>query len=89
MPKPSLHRLNTEGWRPAKRRETFSVLMVRSLLSRLGLSTGTAKQQHTYGVARKPNEWTLKELAGKLEMSESTLYAWLHRGKLNARQAKA
>ncbi len=82
------HRLNTEGWRPAKRRKTFSVLMVRSLLSRLGLSTGTAKQQHTCGVARQPNEWTLKELAGKLEMSESTLYAWLHRGNLKARQVK-
>ncbi len=81
-------RLNTEGWRPAKRRETFNRLMVRGLLSRLGLSTGTAKQQHTCGVARKPNEWTLKELAGKLEMSESTLYAWLHRGNLKARQVK-
>jgi DNA invertase Pin-like site-specific DNA recombinase len=81
-------RLNTEGWRPAKRRETFNRGMVHSLLSRLGLKTGTAKQQHTCGVARKPNEWTLKQLAGKLEMSESTLYVWLHRGKLNARQVK-
>jgi DNA invertase Pin-like site-specific DNA recombinase len=81
-------RLNTEGWRPAKRRETFNRVMVGSLLSRLGLKTGTAKQQHTCGVARKPNEWTLKELAGKLEMSESTLYAWLHRGNLKARQVK-
>jgi DNA invertase Pin-like site-specific DNA recombinase len=81
-------RLNTEGWRPAKRRETFNRVMVRSLLSRLGLKTGTAKQQHTCGIARKPNEWTLKQLAGKLEMSESTLYVWLHRGKLNARQVK-
>jgi DNA invertase Pin-like site-specific DNA recombinase len=81
-------RLNTEGWRPAKRRETFNRVMVGSLLSRLGLKTGTAKQQHTCGVARKLNEWTLKELAGKLEMSESTLYAWLHRGNLKARQVK-
>jgi DNA invertase Pin-like site-specific DNA recombinase len=80
--------LNTEGWRPAKRRETFNVLMVRSLLSRLGLSTGTAKQQHANSIERKLNEWTLKQLAGKLEMPESTLYVWLHRGKLNARQAK-
>ena len=80
--------LNTEGWRPAKRRKTFNALMVRSMLSRFGLSTGTAKQQHAYGIARKPNEWTLKELAGKLEMPESTLYVWLRRGKLNARQVK-
>ncbi len=79
--------LNTEGWRPAKRRETFNVPMVRSVLSRLGLRTGTAKQQHANSVERKPNEWTLKELAGKLEMPESTLYVWLHRGKLKARQA--
>jgi hypothetical protein len=82
-------RLNTEGWRPAKRRETFNVPMVRSMLSRLGLSTGTAKQQHANSLERKPNEWTLKELAGKLEMPESTLYVWLYRGKLNARQVKS
>jgi Recombinase zinc beta ribbon domain len=94
LPQQGLHakaiadRLNTEGWRPAKRRETFNVFMVRSMLSRLGLSTGTAKQQHPNSLKRKLNEWTLKELAGKLEMPESTLYVWLHRGQLNARQAK-
>jgi DNA invertase Pin-like site-specific DNA recombinase len=82
------HRLNTEGWRPAKRRKTFNVFMVRSMLSRLGLTTGTVKQQHARRIERKPHEWTLKELAGKLEMSESTLYVWLRRGKLNARQLK-
>ena len=79
-------RLNAEGWRPAKRRETFNVLMVRSMVSRLGLRTGTAKQQHANSIERKPDEWTLKELAGKLAMPESTLYVWLYRGKLNARQ---
>ncbi len=81
-------RLNTEGWRPAKRRETFNASMVRGILSRLGLSTGTAKQQHAWGIERKPDEWTLKELAGKLEIPQPTLYAWICRGILNARLAK-
>ena len=38
--------LNAEGWHPPKRRETYNALMVRSLLSRQGLGTGTRKQQH-------------------------------------------
>jgi DNA invertase Pin-like site-specific DNA recombinase len=38
--------LNVEGWSPPKRRKTYNAQMVRSLLSRQGLSTGTHKQQH-------------------------------------------
>ena len=78
--------LNEEGWRPAKRRATFNGPMISVLLSRQGLQSGSTRQQHTHKIQRKPNEWTLKELARELEMPEITLYRWLRRGKLNARQ---
>lgn len=78
--------LNAEGWRPPKRRDTYNASMVRSLLSRQGLGTGTAKQQHTAGIERQPDEWTLKELAGQLAMPEPTLYSWLRKGVLKTRR---
>jgi DNA invertase Pin-like site-specific DNA recombinase len=82
------HTLNAEGWRPPKRRSTFNASMVRSLLARQGLGTGTTKQQHTAGIERKPNEWTLKALAVKLAMPEPTLYSWLRKGTLKARRTQ-
>ena len=78
--------LNEEGWRPAKRRATFNASMISVLLSRQGLQSGSTRQQHTHKIRRKPNEWTLKELARELEMPEITLYCWLRKGKLIARQ---
>lgn len=80
--------LNAEGWRPPKRRDTYNASMVRSLLSRQGLGTGTTRQQHVVGIERKPNEWALKELAVKLAMPEQTLYSWLRKGRLKARRTQ-
>ena len=81
--------LNAEGWRPPKRRDTYNAPMVRSLLSRQGLGTGTARQQHSAGIERQPDEWTLKELAGHLDMPEPTLYSWLRKGVLKTRRTRA
>jgi hypothetical protein len=75
--------LNAEGWRPAKRRETFSADMVRSLLVRQGLSSPKARPR---SVAREADEWTLPELAYTLEMPHPTLYAWLRKGHVKARR---
>ncbi len=75
--------LNAEGWRPAKRRETFSADMVRSLLVRQGLSTSKARPRK---VDRERDEWTLPELAYTLEMPLPTLYSWLRKGRLKARR---
>lgn len=81
-------KLNTEGWKPPKRRDTYNASMVRDLLTRQGLSTGTPKQQHTVGICREADEWTMKELAQQLQMPEPTLYAWLCKGKIKGRQVK-
>jgi len=80
--------LNAEGWVPPKQRGTYNAPMVRSLLNRLGISLGTPKQQHTAGIPREADEWTLKELAQQLQMPEPTLYAWLKKGLIKARQVK-
>ncbi len=80
--------LNDEGWHPPKRRKTFNAPMVRSLLSRQGLSTGTNRQQHTIGIKREAHEWTMKELANLLQIPEPTLYSWLRKGQMKGRKIK-
>ena len=74
--------LKAEGWRPAKRRQTFTAEMVRALLVRQGLSTSKARPR---AIPREMDEWTLPALAYALEMPPPTLYAWLRRGHLKAR----
>jgi hypothetical protein len=74
--------LNAEGWRPAKRRQTFTAEMVRSLLVRQGLHSSKAQPR---SVPHEANEWTLPALAYTLEMPHPTLYAWLRKGQLQAR----
>jgi hypothetical protein len=81
--------LNSEGWVPPKQRGPYNAQMIRSLLNRQGISLGTPKQQHTVGVPREANEWTLKELAQHLQMPEPTLYVWLKKGLIKARQVQA
>ena len=76
-------RLNAEGWRPAKRRSTFTAEMVRSLLMRQGLSSAVSRSR---SVVREANEWTLPELAYALEMPHPTLYRWLCKGYLHSRR---
>ncbi|MEY3760697.1 MAG: hypothetical protein RIR39_2188 [Pseudomonadota bacterium] len=81
-------KLNTEGWKPPKRRDTYNASMVRALLTRQGLSAGSPKQQHTTDICREADEWTMKELAQQLHMPEPTLYSWLCKGQVKGRQVK-
>ena len=75
--------LNAEGWHPAKRCETFNAAMVGDLQVRLGLR---APPPATTVSPRGPDEWTLAELAHRLDMPQPTLFAWLRRGRLRGRQ---
>jgi hypothetical protein len=79
--------LNNEGWRPAKRRETFNREMVLNLLSRQGLR-GSKKKVSADGIAKKSSEWTLPDLAEKLGMPHVSLYSWMRKGKLEARRVQ-
>jgi DNA invertase Pin-like site-specific DNA recombinase len=76
--------LNTEAWRPAKRCETFNGAMVQSLLARLGLRSQCRTPASE--VSREADEWTLTELSHQLDRPQPTLYRWLCRGVLKARQ---
>jgi hypothetical protein len=79
------HILNEEGWRPAKRRDTFNAYMVHSLLSRQGLRV-SRKKRPSDGITKKANEWTIRELSQKLEMPEPTVYSWIKKGFLKSRR---
>jgi hypothetical protein len=77
------HHLKAEGWRPAKRRQTFTADMVRSLLARQGLCPSPSRPR---AVARKTDAWTLPELADTWAMPDPTLYSWLRKGHGKARR---
>jgi hypothetical protein len=76
--------LNAEGWRPAKRRATFTPLMVGRLLARHSLHSLTPVRAQPR--SRTAEEWTLQALAQALEMPVETLYGWIRRGRVIARQ---
>ncbi len=76
--------LNDEGWRPAKRCEHFNGAMVGTLLQRQGVRR--AQRSPASMVQRQVGELTLQELAHTLDIPQPTLYAWLRKGRLAARQ---
>jgi DNA invertase Pin-like site-specific DNA recombinase len=78
--------LNAEGWRPAKRRATFNGPMVANLLAHQGVPAGVSHTPSAPWPERDPHEWSLPELARTLEMPSVTLFSWLHKGWLQARQ---
>jgi len=77
-------RLNAEGYRPPKRRETFGPEGVGNLMHRLGLCDRRSRSKDRTGLAQ--HEWWLPELAVKLSIPEVTLYNWIRRGWIKARQ---
>lgn len=79
--------LNEEGYHPPKRRDTFNGSMVRTLLSRKGLRD-TKKSRPSDIISKQTDEWTIQELAQKLKMPEPTLYAWIRKGKVDAKKIK-
>jgi DNA invertase Pin-like site-specific DNA recombinase len=82
------HILNEEGWRPAKRRDTFNTYMVHSLLSRQGLRSSKRKRPSDE-IIKKTNEWTIRELSQKIGMPEPTLYSWVKKGRLKSQRVKS
>ena len=76
--------LNHEGWRPAKRRTTFNASMVRHLLLGAGVIQPRFHRRKPQ-IDRRPDEWTICELAAEIGMPEPTLYTWVQRGHLRGR----
>lgn len=76
--------LNQEGWRPAKRRDTFNAPMVRRLLLKAGVAEVKYRRRKPE-LQRAPDEWTIRELAEHIGMPESTLYTWVQQRRLHSR----
>jgi DNA invertase Pin-like site-specific DNA recombinase len=77
--------LNREGWRPPKRRATFNGPMVRAILSRRATPSPRPHGKEA-GDLLGQHEWWFADLAGRLNMPHPTLYSWLRRGWVRARQ---
>lgn len=78
--------LNQEGFYPPKRRKTLNPEEIRTLMRRLGLGGRRLPQgQDLLG----DQEWWLADLAHTLKMPAITLYNWVQRGWVNARQQSA
>ena len=79
--------LNHEGWRPPKRRDTFNGPMVRRVLIGAGLIE--AKRRAPRAVPqRRPDEWTINELAAEIGAPTATIYHWVQKGRLSSRSVK-
>jgi hypothetical protein len=76
--------LNREGFRPPKRRETYNAQMVRTLLSRQKRVGRRARAVENHSLAT--DEWWFTDLARHLHLPQPTLYSWLRRGWVHARQ---
>jgi DNA invertase Pin-like site-specific DNA recombinase len=80
--------LNAEGWRPAKRRLTFTAGMVRTLLRRQGILAFPRQSPASRLERRDATELTIPETAARLGMPETTLYCWMRRGLVSARKVQ-
>jgi len=78
-------RLNAEGWHTPRLKGNITPEMVRSLLSRHKITVIKRRVAQEEGVL-EAGEWWLPELSRELEVPASTLYGWLRRGQLKARQ---
>jgi DNA invertase Pin-like site-specific DNA recombinase len=82
--------LNQEGWRPAKRRDTFNAQMVRRLLAKAGaVAPKKYRRRQQLQTERCSDEWTIRELAEAIGMPESTLYLWVQQGRLRSRLVRS
>jgi DNA invertase Pin-like site-specific DNA recombinase len=77
--------LNREGWRPPKRRATFTAGMVHQLAGRLQQPSLRPRRDGAAGLLRE-HEWWFDDLARTLGMPQPTLYSWIRRGWVHARQ---
>jgi DNA invertase Pin-like site-specific DNA recombinase len=76
--------LDSDGYRPPKRRERFGRPGVSARLRRLGLRAPRGRSPASLELGEA--EWELAALAQRLGMPPVTLYTWIGRGWVRARQ---
>ena len=62
--------------------------MVHHLLIKSGVESIKYRRRPP-SLERRPNEWTIRELAEEIGMPQPTLYNWVHKGRLSSRNAGA
>ena len=77
--------LNAEGYRPPKRAERFTGVMVGNLLAKRGRSGPRPTALSADGLLKK-GEWLLSDLARELSMPAATLHRWRKAGWVRARK---
>lgn len=77
--------INKEGFRPPKRTKYFTKEMVRKLLVDLSLTSSHRAKEYCKDKLQE-NEWWLPELAKELTMPHVTLFNWIYKGRVKARQ---
>ncbi|MGA5135319.1 recombinase family protein [Streptomyces olivoreticuli] len=80
------HRLEAEGFRPAKGGKRITQGTVHELMRRLGCSSDRVRPRTSAppGEEPGPDEWWLDQLAAELGMPKATLHSWIHCGWLTA-----
>jgi hypothetical protein len=76
--------LNAEGWRPPKRRTTFNSSMIQHLLWRCGRHGPRPRSMSDDLLGKQ--EWWFIDLARAVGLPHPTLYSWIRRGWVHARQ---
>jgi DNA invertase Pin-like site-specific DNA recombinase len=77
-------RLNAEGFR-APNGKRFGEPTVRTLMMRYNFSA-IRRDQNTIVSELRENEWLIPELAAKLRVGYQTIYSWIRKKRINARQ---
>ena len=78
--------LNGEGLQPA-RKSRFNAGMVTGLVDRIGAGRRAIKRGRSVPAGRRPDEWTMDEMAERTGVCKPTLYSWIHHGRIGARKA--
>jgi len=79
--------LQADGWRSAHGKG-LTEGSVRALLTRMGV-VSTSPKRPSAVVARRAGEFTVTEIASRLNLPEGTVYNWLYKGRLPARRVEA
>jgi len=79
--------LNIDGLRPPKRTNHFGPGQVLDLIHQNGVRVQPRRAKPTALASLGPDEWSVSDLATTLETPTATIYNWIYRGWLTARQA--
>jgi hypothetical protein len=78
------------GYKPVRTERAFPPRIILSLMHRQGIVQRARSNEQQDNLARqlRSDEWTMRSLGCKLDMTKSTLYVWKQRGVIRTRVVK-